>query len=121
MVARIQIRRDTAADWTQANPVLSAGEIGYESDTDKAKIGDGSTNWNTLPYFIYRPTFAEVLSKPTTIAGFGITDAFSGSFTDLTSKPSTISGYGITDAFNGNFCSIKAKPTTISGYGITED
>ena len=87
MVARIQIRRDTAADWTSVNPVLSAGEIGYESDTDKAKIGDGATAWNSLPYFIYRPTFAEVLSKPTTIAGFGITDAFSGSFADLTNKP----------------------------------
>ena len=64
------------------------------------------TAWNSLPYFIYRPTFAEVLSKPTTLAGFGITDAFSGSFADLTNKPTTLAGYGITDSFAGTFCCI---------------
>lgn len=47
----IELRRGTAAAWTAANPVLAAGEPGWESDTDKLKIGDGSTAWNTLPYF----------------------------------------------------------------------
>ena len=121
MVARIQIRRDTAADWTSVNPVLSGGEIGYESDTDKAKIGDGATTWNSLPYFIYRPTFAEVLSKPTTIAGFGITDAFNGQFSSLTGKPTTLAGYGITDAITSlSFAQLTGKPSTLAGYGITD-
>ena len=48
----IQIRRDTAANWTSANPTLAQGELGYETDTDKMKIGDGATAWATLPYFI---------------------------------------------------------------------
>lgn len=43
-------RRDTAANWTSANPTLLAGEIGIESDTDKIKIGDGSTAWTSLAY-----------------------------------------------------------------------
>jgi hypothetical protein len=43
-------RRDTAANWTAANPTLLAGEIGIESDTSKIKIGDGSTVWNSLGY-----------------------------------------------------------------------
>ncbi len=43
-------RRDTAANWTAANPTLLAGEIGIESDTSKIKIGDGSTAWNSLAY-----------------------------------------------------------------------
>ena len=43
-------RRDTAANWTGANPTLLAGEIGIESDTNKIKIGDGSTAWTSLAY-----------------------------------------------------------------------
>lgn len=50
--ARIQMRRDTAAAWTSANPTLSAGEPGYETDTGKFKVGDGATAWVSLGYFI---------------------------------------------------------------------
>lgn len=49
--ARMQQRRDTAANWTAANPVLADGEIGLESDTGALKIGDGSTAWNALDTF----------------------------------------------------------------------
>jgi hypothetical protein len=49
---RVQMaqRSDTAANWTSANPILLAGELGHESDTDKLKIGDGTTNWSGLTY-----------------------------------------------------------------------
>lgn len=50
MTSRLQNRRDTAANWTSNNPTLAAGEIGYETDTSKFKIGDGSTAWNALAY-----------------------------------------------------------------------
>lgn len=43
-------RRDTAANWTSANPTLLAGEIGIESDTSKIKLGTGSTSWTSLSY-----------------------------------------------------------------------
>jgi hypothetical protein len=49
-ITNIQHRRGTAATWTSANPVLSAGEPGYETDTGKNKIGDGTTAWNSLAY-----------------------------------------------------------------------
>jgi energy-converting hydrogenase Eha subunit B len=51
MATRMQQRRGTAAQWTSANPVLVAGEIGFETDTNKFKIGDDSTTWSNLPYF----------------------------------------------------------------------
>jgi hypothetical protein len=51
VVTQIQIRRGTAAQWTSANPTLAAGEWGYESDTNKAKIGNGSSAWASLSYF----------------------------------------------------------------------
>lgn len=47
---RIRVRRDTAANWTTANPVLRDGEIGYEIDTKQVKIGDGSSAWSALEY-----------------------------------------------------------------------
>ena len=52
MAVTIQTRRDDATDWATANPVLALGEIGIETDTNKAKYGDGFTNWNDLPYWI---------------------------------------------------------------------
>ena len=91
------------------------------------------TNTPTL----FSGAFADLTGKPTTIAGYGITDAlelgtsattalagntalFSGAFADLTSKPTTIAGYGISDAFDGVFASLTSKPSTIAGYGITD-
>jgi hypothetical protein len=51
MPTQIQLRRDTAADWTSANPTLAEGEVGYETDTGDFKIGDGATAWSSLSYF----------------------------------------------------------------------
>jgi hypothetical protein len=50
--ARIQVRRDIAANWVTNNPVLSDGEWGVETNTLKYKLGDGATSWTSLPYSI---------------------------------------------------------------------
>ena len=50
IIRRIQKRRDTAANWIAANPVLLAGEVGRETDTRKEKTGDGVSAWNSLNY-----------------------------------------------------------------------
>ena len=50
MANRIQIRRDTAANWIRVNPILSDGEPGLETDTNKVKYGDGTTAWASLEY-----------------------------------------------------------------------
>lgn len=52
MATRMQQRRGTAAQWTSADPVLGAGEIGFETDTGKFKMGDGATAWSDLFYFV---------------------------------------------------------------------
>ena len=55
MATRMQQRRGTAAQWISTNsgngPILNAGEIGYETDTNKFKIGDGTNHWANLSYF----------------------------------------------------------------------
>ena len=51
MATRMQQRRGTATQWTTANPILAAGEIGFESGTNKFKIGDGVNTWSALTYY----------------------------------------------------------------------
>jgi hypothetical protein len=51
MATRMQQRRGTVAEWTAANPVLAAGEIGFETDSGQFKIGDGTNHWADLSYF----------------------------------------------------------------------
>jgi hypothetical protein len=52
MSTRIRLRRDTAANWTSNNPTLTTGEMGYETDTGKFKIGNNTNAWTALPYSI---------------------------------------------------------------------
>ena len=56
MSVRIQLRRDTAANWASTNPTLTQGEPGYETDTGRVKYGNGSTAWNSLGYGALLPT-----------------------------------------------------------------
>ena len=60
--------------------------------------------------------FSNVTNTPTTIAGYGITDAFDGAFSSLSATPTTIAGYGITDAFDGDYNSLSNKPTIPTAY-----
>ncbi len=50
MAVQIQLRNDTAAGWTAANPILAIGEMGIETDTDKFKLGNGVDTWAARPY-----------------------------------------------------------------------
>jgi len=53
--ARFQFRYDTAANWTANNPLLLAGELGLESDTNNFKLGNGISLWASLPYVAAGP------------------------------------------------------------------
>ena len=51
MLTRMQQRRGTASQWATDNPILGAGEIGFEIDNSRFKIGDGTNTWSALSYF----------------------------------------------------------------------
>jgi len=74
MATRMQQRRGTASQWTSANPVLNAGEMGWESDTNKFKIGDGTNHWADIDYF------ADINS--TVNPSFGSSITFEGATSD---------------------------------------
>ena len=61
----IQLRIDTSTNWTAANPTLTAGEAGLESNTGRLKIGDSTSAWTSLDYFLER---GPVYLKPYTVA-----------------------------------------------------
>jgi hypothetical protein len=61
MATRMQQRRGTAAQWTSANPTLAAGEIGFETDNNRFKIGDGATAWSALDYFANSAALSAIL------------------------------------------------------------
>jgi hypothetical protein len=61
MATRMQQRRGTFSQWDTADPILNIGEIGYESDNNKFKIGDGINHWKQLPYFIDEETLGTSL------------------------------------------------------------
>jgi hypothetical protein len=50
MAIHVQLRRGTAAQWASINPILVEGELCVELDTEKFKIGNGVSAWNSLPY-----------------------------------------------------------------------
>lgn len=88
MAVRIQLRRDLAANWTAANTVLASGEIGFETDTGKFKIGNGSTSWTSLSYATVLPSdFSEVAQdaiNTALVAGTGLDKTYDDSSNTIT-------------------------------------
>lgn len=92
MIETIQLRRDTAANWTSVNPVLADGEEGHETGTGRRKVGDGVTAWTSLAYW-----------SPAGLAlsGGTLTGALVVSATPSATPGSLPVGYGDSDAVTG--------------------
>jgi len=117
---RIQLRRGTAADWTSVNPVLAAGEAGYESDTKKIKVGDGTSTWTALGYATITP--AQLQAAIATGLGtdltaydvnhaLGYTAADAADLSGLASQTSTDISDAITTAENYTDAAISTEVT----------
>ena len=88
MAIRIQLRRDTAANWTSVNPVLANGEMGIETDTLKAKVGNGSAAWSARPYINVLPSELVELSQDAVnsaiVAGTGLDKTYNDESNTIT-------------------------------------
>ena len=96
MAIQIQLRRGTAAAWTAANPTLAVGELVIETDTDKYKIGDGSTAWTSLGYSSL-PADAITTAGGVTITGT-MTHGADGTGADVRFNSGTAGDYMLWDA-----------------------
>ena len=105
---RIQLRGDTAANWTSANPVLADREVGLETDTNQYKVGDGALAWNSLSYYVTTP----VLSGGTNINITDLYDINLDAAIEVTSVEAT-SLSGVTIYENGATLSSTYAPKTI--------
>ena len=99
MGVKIQLRRDTASNWSTINPILYQGEPGYETDTGKLKFGDGTSYWNDLSYFADGASLTleeveDTLGTSFLVAGSGISLNYNDSGNTLTISAS--GGGGIT-------------------------
>jgi hypothetical protein len=93
---QIQVRRSLAATWTSTNPTLAAGEIGFETDTGKFKIGTGSSTWTALSYAGGAGTISGVTAG-TGISGGGTSGAVTvtnSMATAITTKGDLVPGTG---------------------------
>jgi len=125
MASIIQMRRDTAANWTTADPILAEGELGFETDTGLAKLGDGVTAWASLGYWAPAPA-AENVPYDNATSGLTATDvqaaidevaASAGGGGASTTQPGEcISGLIVTPA-NGDYRIVVNAP---HGGTITE-
>lgn len=114
---RIQLRHDTAANWTAKNPVLMVGELGFEIDTNKFKIGDGVKDWNALEYAV-KDEIALTDENVTMTDDFTATVDI-GTFNVPASGSGTIAAQGKTlkEFFTGLFAA--AKDPTVSQPSVS--
>jgi len=121
-IIQIQLRRDTLANWTTQNPVLTQGEPALETDTGRLKFGDGSTNYNNLPYFcdnkeIRGITGESIISGRAVVSDNGVIKHFDK---DTPSHYGRILGISKTSASIGQIVviAINGVLTGLSGLGI---
>ena len=70
--ARVKIRRKKASEFTKENPVLLAGELAVEQDTNKVKVGDGTTAWNNLKYLVDMDSIKQLIEEVKVSAAYSI-------------------------------------------------
>ena len=120
-VNQIQLRRDTAANWTSVNPTLAAGEMGLETDTRLMKAGDGATAWTGLSYVAIPDgvvTTAKIGSSQVTTVKIGdsqVTTAKIGDAQVTTAKFATDATIGLVNS--KSFMVQTTQPTTRPGGG----
>lgn len=130
MLIQMQQRRGTAAQWTSSNPVLASGEFGYESDTGKLKVGDGSTSWASLAYYTGGAvdtstnqsiggikTFTGTVNLPTATTKVGNTSLIQGGTVNITLP--TLAGTLIGTGDSGTIATAMLANSSSTSTGVT--
>ena len=116
---KIQSRRDTLANWESNNPVLRDGECGYITDGKyygMYKMGDGSTNWNNLPYSGKPSVQGDVVSSAFTVTSDSENHVLLVTGTTTITLPVIEDGFVVTVKNIGNgTVTVKPSSTTIDG------
>jgi hypothetical protein len=106
MAVQILLRRGTAAEWTSVNPVLGSGEPGFETDTGRFKIGNGTGTWNELPYSANEG--GEGGSGTVTAVSVATANGFAGTVANATTTPAISVRTTVNGLLKGNGTAISA-------------
>lgn len=114
---QIQLRKGTSTEWSSANPTLAIAEVGVETNTGLFKIGNGSSNWNSLPYS--STNWSSLIGTPVGLVSSSLQiGTVSGSFTGSllgTSSLATTASFAISASYVSGAAStwdtITNKPT----------
>ena len=112
--SRLQQAAKTEAEWRAENPVLKLGELAFSTDVNKIKVGDGGSAWTVLEYLAESPAWSQIANKPTTLAGYGITDA------KIASGVITLGSNTITPLTKHQDISGKADKTQLTNGSVTK-
>lgn len=110
MAVRIQFRRGLSTEWTSNNPILSVGEFGYETDTRLFKIGDGTTNWNSLAYSASTIT---AVTAGSGLTGGGTTGSLTLSVDSSSVVQSVTAGTGLTGGGTGGNLTLSLNSSSV--------
>jgi hypothetical protein len=119
MADKIQIRRDTAANWATQNPVLSQGELGAETDTSKIKMGDASSTWNQLGYLIDTGSYATSSQLQTAVSD--LVDSAPGALDTLNELAAALGDDPDFATTVTNAIATKATTSTLSAVATSGD
>lgn len=106
---QIQVRRGTTAQWTAANPILAAGEPGYDTTLEVFKIGNGTDRWLTLPV-------GEGMSEADADARYAPSFPATGITYDAAGNVETVTENGITTTYTYN---VDGSVATDTRAGVT--
>jgi hypothetical protein len=108
MASIIQIRRDTASNWSSANPTLAQGELGIETDTLKVKAGNGSGNWASLSYLIDTGGYAAYSDSTANFTG-NLQKSGSPVVTAAYTGDVNVTGELIVDSYNETYAAVTSS------------
>jgi len=129
MAVQIQLRNGTAAQWTSANPTLAVGEVGVETDTNRFKVGTGSTAWNSLAYsvgFSWKGTWSGATAYVVNDVVYYNGSSYISIQNGTNQNPATQTSYwntvalagsvsSVAQSFTGGIVSVTGSPITSSG------
>jgi hypothetical protein len=121
MAIKMQLRHDTANNWSSNNPVLLAGEIGINMDNGQFKIGNGSNTWNTLAYSLAGPQGGKGISGApfTSLSGPSLSVVSGQSIQLQMTMPDSYTSYSVSAA-NG-IVSLSNGVITYTGQALGDD
>jgi len=119
---RMMCYQMTAAEWASKNVVLLQGEIGYETDTKRTKIGDGTHTWVQLSYTQDIDTAAQIANGTyhgTDLAVKFAAEIAAGNFSSTQAwLHSRIQNRNYTGIYPGDYFNIACSAATIDGKNI---